>query len=149
MLGDVSPPLCTAVHKGENHLEVASAQRARELLGFISQELSRSVTLTGQDLWCKSYFSFCKGRPCYLHGHGHWAPLPGGRNEVSSFGFCRRPSLSPQDHKVWEEHTQEHAFDTDLTQLLRRIPLGVAVPTWCSPLIFIFTCNTLAWTGGS
>lgn len=57
--------------QGGNHLEVTPAQRARELLGFISQELSRSVTLTGQDLWCKSYFSFCKGRPCYLHGHGH------------------------------------------------------------------------------
>lgn len=70
MPGDVSPPLCTAVHKGENHLEVTSAQRARELLGFISQELSRSVTLAGWELWCKSYFSFCKGRPYYLHGPG-------------------------------------------------------------------------------
>ena len=46
-------------------------------------------------------------------------------------------------------HVQECLFDTDLTVLLRRIPLSVAVHTWHYLLIFIFKCNTSAHRGDS
>lgn len=49
--------------------------------------------------------------------------------KLSHLGFVGGHPCYPQDHKACEECAQELAFDTDLTRLLRRIPLVVAVPT--------------------
>lgn len=93
------------------------------------------MTLIAQGSWCKCYFSFAgTAQPGYVvwlrsgpNGHSVHpsVPLSHGRNEISSFGFCRWLSMLPKDHKVCAG-----VFDMDLTMLLRRIPLGVAVYTW-------------------